>query len=169
MQANFGRRFQLTIDGVPVGRHLTSGAPFSKGQNPFDEENGSLIVILATDAPLLPHQLKRLAKRATLGMARTGSLGGNGSGDIFLAFSTANAGAASPKPADFDQKAGVVSIEALTNRDIDPVLYAAAYATEEAIINAMVAAETMTGRDGMTVHALSHAELQELMKQYGRG
>ncbi len=169
VQANFGRRFQLTIGGVPVGKHVSSGAPFSDGKNPFDEESGSLIVVLATDAPLLPHQLKRLAKRATLGMARTGSLGGNGSGDIFLAFSTANSGAASPKPADPHQKAGVVSIEALTNGDIDPVLYAAAYATEEAIINAMIAAETMTGRDGLTVKALSHVELQELMKQYGRG
>ena len=117
--------------------------------------------MLATDAPLLPHQLKRLAKRATLGMARTGSLGGNGSGDIFLAFSTANPGAASPKPADVDRKAGVVDIQALTNSDIDPILYAATYTTEEAIINAMIAADTMTGRDGLTVKALSHVELKK--------
>ncbi|MGZ6316929.1 MAG: P1 family peptidase, partial [Anaerolineales bacterium] len=169
VQANFGRRFQLTIGGVPVGTHISSGAPFSDGKNPFDEESGSLIVVLATDAPLLPHQLKRLAKRATLGMARTGSLGGNGSGDIFLAFSTANPGAASLKPADVARKAGVVEIQALTNSDIDPILYAATYATEEAIINAMIAADTMTGRDGLTVKALSHVELKNLMKQYGRG
>jgi L-aminopeptidase/D-esterase-like protein len=166
-QANFGRRFQLTIGGMPVGRHISSDAPFSNGQNPFDEESGSLIVVLATDAPLLPHQLKRLAKRATLGMARTGSLGGNGSGDIFLAFSTANPGAASAKAGESDTQTGVTSIQALTNSDIDPLLFAAAYATEEAIVNAMIAAENMTGRDGLTVKALSHDELQKLMKQYG--
>ena len=93
VQANFGRRYQLTVAGVPVGQHITEDAPFTSGENPFQEQ-GSLIVILATDAPLLPSQLKRVAKRATLGMARTGSLGGNGSGDIFLAFSTANRGVA---------------------------------------------------------------------------
>ncbi len=162
VQANFGRRFQFMIDGVPVGRHLTEDAPFSKGKNPFGEENGSLIVLLATDAPLLPHQLKRLARRATLGMARTGALGGNGSGDIFLAFSTANADAADPSTA------GLANIRALSNAELDLPLYAAALATEEAIINALVAAETMTGRDGLTVPALSHEELRQIMKQYGR-
>lgn len=165
VQANFGRRFQLTIDGVPVGRHLTSDAPFSRGENPFAEENGSLIVVLATDAPLLPHQLKRIARRATLGMARTGSLGGNGSGDIFLAFSTANPGAATGQPAG---RVGAVALQALPNSDIDPLLYAAAYATEEAIVNSMIAAETMTGRDGMVVKALPHSDLLKVMKQYGR-
>lgn len=169
VQANFGRRFQLTISGVPVGRHLTSDTTLTDGRNPFDRENGSLIVVLATDAPLLPHQLKRLAKRATLGMARTGSLGGNGSGDIFIAFSTANPGAASPQTAGNDgHAAGIATIQALANAEIDPLLSAAAYATEEAIINAMVAAETMTGRDGLTVKALPHADLQTVMKQYGR-
>lgn len=162
-QANFGRRYQLTVSGVPVGRHLTSDAPFSHGRNPFEAESGSLIVVLATDAPLLPFQLKRLAKRAALGMARTGSLGGNGSGDIFLAFSTANQQAASPKDG------GLAQIQALTNADIDPLFGAAAFATEEAIINAMVAAETMTGRDGFRVIALPHDELAVVMKQYGRG
>ncbi len=169
VQANFGRRFQLMIDGVPVGRHLTSDAPFSHGRNPFDQENGSLIVVLATDAPLLPHQLKRVARRATLGMARTGSLGGNGSGDIFLAFSTANPGAASAGPAGPDGKpVPTVKIESLTNSEIDPLLYAAAYAAEEAIINAMVAAETMTGRNGMLVKALPHDDLMRVLRQYGR-
>lgn len=162
VQSNFGRRFQLMIDGVPVGQQIPQGAPFSKGENPFQQEDGSLIVVLATDAPLLPYQLKRLAKRATLGMARTGALGGNGSGDIFLAFSTANRGAASPKDS------GVAHIEALTNSELDLPLYAAALATEEAIINALVAAETMTGRGGMTVPALPHDELIRVMKQYGR-
>ena len=161
VQANFGRRFQLTISGVPVGRHLTSDAPFTNGENPFRQEDGSLIVVVATDAPLLPHQLKRLAKRATIGMSRTGSLGGNGSGDIFLAFSTANHGAANPA-------SGIASLESLTNDHLDPLLSATAYATEEAIINALVAAETMTGRAGLTVKALPHDELKGVIKQYSR-
>jgi len=161
VQANFGRRFQLTIGGVPIGKHLTSGAPFTHGENPFHQDDGSLIVVLATDAPLLPHQLKRLAKRATIGMARTGSLGGNGSGDIFLAFSTANRGAANPA-------SGIAMIESLSNDHLDPLLAASAYATEEAIVNALIAAETMTGRDGLTIQALPHEELKGVMKQYGR-
>jgi L-aminopeptidase/D-esterase-like protein len=121
------------------------------------------IVILATDAPLLPHQLKRLAKRASLGMARTGSLGGNGSGDIFLAFSTAN-----PGTARGDDK-GLASLQALSNNYIDPLLIASAYSTEEAIINSMVAAEDMIGYKGVSVKALPHQELQEVMKRYNRG
>jgi L-aminopeptidase/D-esterase-like protein len=161
VQANFGRRFQLTISGVPVGRHLTSDAPFTNGENPFRQDDGSLIVVIATDAPLLPHQLKRLAKRATIGMSRTGSLGGNGSGDIFLAFSTANRGAASPA-------SGVAAIESLTNDYLDPILSATVYATEEAIINALIAAETMTGHAGLTVKALPHDELKDVIKGYGR-
>jgi L-aminopeptidase/D-esterase-like protein len=161
VQANFGRRFQLTISGAPVGRHLTSDAPFTNGENPFRQEDGSLIVVIATDAPLLPHQLKRLAKRATIGMSRTGSLGGNGSGDIFLAFSTANHGAANPA-------SGIATLESLTNDHLDPLLSATAYATEEAIINALVAAETMTGRAGLTVKALPHDELKGVIKQYSR-
>jgi D-aminopeptidase len=161
VQANFGRRFQLTISGVSVGSHLTSDAPFTKGENPFHQDDGSLIVILATDAPLLPHQLERLAKRATIGMARTGSLGGNGSGDIFLAFSTGNPGAANPP-------SGIAQIEALSNERLDPLLFAGAYATEEAIINAMIAAETMTGREGLTIKALPHDELRKIINQFGR-
>jgi L-aminopeptidase/D-esterase-like protein len=161
VQANFGRRFQLTISGVSVGSTLTSDAPFSNGKNPFHKEEGSLIVILATDAPLLPHQLKRIAKRATIGMARTGSLGGNGSGDIFLAFSTANHGAGSPI-------SGISQVEALSNDHLDPILFASAYATEEAIINAMTAAESMTGREGMTVKALPTDELMNILKRHGR-
>jgi D-aminopeptidase len=159
VQANFGRRFQLTISGVPVGAYLTSDAPLTNGENPFRQDDGSLIVILATDAPLMPHQLKRLAKRASIGMARTGSLGGNGSGDIFLAFSTANPGAANPP-------SGIARIEALSNEHLDPLLFASAYATEEAIVNAMVAAETMAGREGTTIRALPSDELVKIMKQY---
>ena len=160
-QANFGRRFQLTISGVPVGKHLISDAPFTNGEKPFRQDDGSLIVVLATNAPLLPHQLKRLAKRATIGMSRTGSRGGNGSGDIFLAFSTANRGAANPT-------SGIAAIESLSNDHLDPVLSASAYATEEAIINALVAAKTTTGRDGLTVKALPHDELKDVIKQYSR-
>ena len=132
VQANFGRRFQLTISGAPVGRHLTSDAPFTNGENPFRQEDGSLIVVVATDAPLLPHQLKRLAKRATIGMSRTGSLGGNGSGDILLAFSTANHGEPTRPRA--------LSRSIPDQRSSRSALSATAYATEEAIINALVAA-----------------------------
>src|SRR5512133_1039443 len=109
---------------------------------------------MAADSWLLPHQLKRLAKRASLGMARTGSLGGNGSGDIFLPFSTANANAATG-----DQN-GITSIQTLSNNFIDPILMASAYATEEAIINSMIAAEDMTGHKGVSAKALPHEKLQ---------
>jgi len=161
-QTNFGRRYQLTITGVPVGKHLKENMLWPNDGNPFKQDDGSLIVILGTDAPLLPHQLKRLAKRASLGMARTGSLGGNGSGDIFLAFSTAN-----PQAARGNEH-GLASVQALSNNYIDPLLIASAYATEEAIINSMVAAEDMIGYRGVSVKALPHQELQEIMKQYSR-
>jgi len=161
-QTNFGRRFQLTVAGVPVGQHLKDHTIWTSGENPFKQDDGSLIVILATDAPLLPHQLKRLARRASLGMARTGSLGGNGSGDIFLAFSTSNPNAAR------GDKNGVASIQALSNNFIDPLLMAAVYATEEAIVNSMIAAEDMTGHKGVHAKALPHLKLQEVMKQYNR-
>jgi L-aminopeptidase/D-esterase-like protein len=159
VQSNFGRRYQLTIAGVPVGQHLTENAPFSGGENPFEQDDGSLIIILATDAPLLPHQLKRLAKRASLGMARTGALGGNGSGDIFLAFSTASTGIAGEATAN---------IHYLLNDYIDPLLFASAYAAEEAIINSMVASESMIGHKGMSVQALPHRDLREVMRSYNR-
>jgi L-aminopeptidase/D-esterase-like protein len=161
-QTNFGRRFQLTIAGVPVGQHLKDGTVWTSGENPFKQDDGSLIVVIATDAPLLPHQLKRLAKRASLGMARTGSLGGNGSGDIFLAFSIANPNAA------LGDKQGIASIQALSNNFIDPLLMSSAYATEESIINSMVAAGDMTGHRGVTVKALPHQQLQKVMKDYQR-
>jgi len=161
-QTNFGRRFQLTIAGVPVGQHLKDDTIWTSGENPFKQDDGSLIVIIATDAPLLPHQLKRLAKRASLGMARTGSLGGNGSGDIFLAFSTANPNAA------LGDEQGVASIRALSNNFIDPLLISSAYATEEAIINSMIAAEDMTGHKGVRAKALPHQKLREILQQYNR-
>jgi L-aminopeptidase/D-esterase-like protein len=160
VQANFGRRYQLTVAGVPVGQHIIEDAPWTSGENPFREQ-GSVIVIIATDAPLLPHQLKRLAKRAGIGMARTGGMAGNGSGDIFLAFSTANPGAARPA-------SGIAELRALPNDSIDPLFWATVYATEEAILNALVTAETMTGRDGLTIHALPHERLKAVLRQYNR-
>jgi D-aminopeptidase len=161
-QTNFGRRFQLTIAGVPVGQHLKDDTIWTSGENPFKQDDGSLIVVLATDAPLLPHQLKRLAKRASLGMARTGSLGGNGSGDIFLAFSTAN-----PNAAVGDER-GLASIRSLSNNFIDPLLMSSAYVTEEAILNSMVAAKDMIGHKGVSVRAIPHEEVSRLLNQYGR-
>ena len=161
-QTNFGRRYQLTIAGVPVGQHLKDHLIWPKGQNPFEQDSGSLIVVLATDAPLLPHQLRRLAKRASLGMARTGSLGGNGSGDIFVAFSTANPNAA------VGNEQGVASIQALSNNFIDPLFISSAYATEEAIINSMIAAEDMIGYRGVSAKAIAHDQLQDVMKRYQR-
>jgi L-aminopeptidase/D-esterase-like protein len=154
-QTNFGRRSQLTVAGVPVGQHIPLPPPASQ------PDSGSLVMILATDAPLLPHQLKRIARRGALGMARTGGLAGNGSGDLFLAFSTANPRSA--RPAD-----GMAHLQALPNDRLDPLFSAAAYAAEEAILNSMLAAETMTGRAGATTPALPQARLLEILKRYGR-
>ena len=162
VQSNFGRRYQLTIAGVPVGKHFMENAPFTNGENPFKQDEGSLIVIIGTDAPVLPHQLKRLAKRATIGMARTGSMGGNGSGDIFLAFSTANPQAAQP-----DAK-GLSNIQALSNEHIDPLLSASALGTEEAIINSMIAAEDMTGHKGVSIKSLPHEGVRNVLREYKR-
>jgi len=153
VQANFGRRHQLMIAGVPVGREITEGT-FRK------KEEGSIIAVVATDAPLLPHQLTRIARRAALGLARTGSVSGNTSGDLFLAFSTAN-----PEASKRD---GLVSLTMLPNERLDALFEATAQATEEAIVNALVAAETMTGRDGNRAIALPHDRLVEVLKQYDR-
>jgi len=169
VQGNFGRREDLMIAGVPVGTEITDLLPDyswnrkkSEMQSPLTEEQeaGSIIVVVATDAPLLPNQLKRLAKRATIGIARTGGFGGNGSGDIFIAFSTANQQAYSRK--------GNTKLEMMSNDDMDPIIKATAYATEEAIINAMFAAETMKGRDDNTSFALPHDRVKEILKKYGR-
>ena len=161
-QTNFGRRYQLTIAGVPVGQHLKEDAIWTNGENPFRQDDGSLIIVIATDAPLLPHQLKRLAKRASLGMARTGSIGGNGSGDIFLAFSTANPNAA------LGNEKGIAELHALSNNMIDPLFAASVYATEEAIVNSMVAADDMTGHKGVSVKALPHEDLKRVVRGYNR-
>jgi L-aminopeptidase/D-esterase-like protein len=154
VQSNFGRREDFTVLGVPVGRHLPDGKLRGK-------EKGSVIAIVATDAPLLAHQLKRIARRVPLGLARTGTVGNNSSGDIFLAFSTANEQA-------FAQRSGLTHMAALGNGDIDQLFLATVEATEEAVIDAMLMADTMTGRDGNTAVALPAQELLALMKQYGR-
>ncbi len=160
VQANFGRRYQFMVAGVPVGHEITENAHFTNGENPLREQ-GSIIIIVATDAPLLPHQLKRLAKRASMGLARTGSIAGNGSGDIFLAFSTANPGIARPSE-------GVANLQAISNEQMDPLFMATVYATEEAIINALVAAETMTGKGGLTIPALPHDRLRDVLRKFNR-
>ncbi len=153
VQANCGLRKQLTIAGVPVGRELTEPAIWS-------QDTGSIIIIVATDAPLLSDQLQRVARRASLGLARTGSISGNGSGDLFLAFSTANREAA--------RTADVATVKRLSNEDISPVFEATVQATEEAIINALVAAEPMTGQGGHHVPALPHAEVRNLLAKHLR-
>lgn len=151
VQANFGLRHQLLVAGVPVGRELPKVAAAGG-------EQGSIIVVVATDAPLLPHQLRRLARRAPLGLARTGGAAGNGSGDIMLAFSTANPGAARSSP--------VARLEMLSNPEITPLFDATIFATEEAILNALVAAETMTGIGGRTIEALPHERLREILARH---
>ena len=154
VQSNFGRREDFTVLGVPVGRHLLEGKLRGK-------EQGSVIAIVATDAPLLAHQLKRIARRVPLGLARTGTVGNNSSGDIFLAFSTANEEA-------FSARGGLTHMAALGNGDIDQLFMATVEATEEAVIDAMLMAETMTGRDGNTAVALPPGEIMELMRKYQR-
>ena len=159
VQANYGTREQLTIAGVPVGREIT-GADRVRGDRPAADRDGSIIVVVATDAPLLPHQLERLARRVPMGIARLGGVASNGSGDIFIAFSTANAGAAA--------ESGVTPIAWLPNGDLTPFFQATVDATEEAIVNALVAAETMVGINGNTVPALPTGQLRELLVKYNR-
>jgi D-aminopeptidase len=164
VQCNCGRRPQLTIAGVPVGKLIPQDVPYSmfKDRQAGETEGdvGSIIIVIATDAPLLPHQLKRIARRATMGLARTGSTSGNGSGDIFIAFSTANPHA--------DAVPGPNTVLAVSNERITPLFSATVEATEEAIVNAMVAAKTMTGIDGHTVIALPHDGLRKALKEYNR-
>jgi D-aminopeptidase len=157
VQANYGTRETLRIAGVPIGQNLPVGGD---GTADPHGDTGSIIVVLATDAPLLPTQLKRVAKRAALGLGRMGSFAGNGSGDIFIAFSTANAAALTGRP--------LVESESLGNDYLDPLFAAAVEATEEAIVNAMVAARDMRGADGHFAPALPHDRLVELLKRYGR-
>jgi D-aminopeptidase len=159
VQCNYGVRPNLRIAGVPVGKEIPEDAAY--GSASFGEvDRGSIIVVVATDAPLVSHQLKRLARRVSLGIGRNGSISGNGSGDIFIAFSTANPGAAAADR--------VVDLKMLPNDKIEPVFAATVQATEEAIINAMVAAETMTGIENHRVIALPHDKLRAVLKKYNR-
>jgi D-aminopeptidase len=158
VQANYGYRQLLRVVGVPVGREITDLIP-APGK-PV-EGQGSIIVVVATDAPLLPHQLKRLVKRVSLAVGNMGGRGENSSGDIFIAFSTANAAEASK--AD-----GIANLTMLPNEKIDFLFWATVGATEEAIVNAMLAAETMKGRNGNTAFALPHDRLVEVLKKYNR-
>jgi len=159
VQCNFGLRQNLRIAGIPVGREIPQEDPytFMPGET---EERGSIIVVVATDAPLLPHQLKRLARRVSLGLGRDGSISGNGSGDIFIAFSTANVGAAAPDR--------VVDLKMFPNDTLNPVFTATVEATEEAVINAMVAATSMTGIENHHVSALPQDQLRAILKKYNR-
>jgi len=177
VQCNYGTRDQLTIAGVPVGREIPDLMPCIQapdrdiqpqrarcpgvGPEGTDlEEEGSILVIVATDAPLLPHQLRRVARRVSLGIGRVGGIGGNSSGDIFLAFSTANPGLWGATE--------VEAVEVLPNALINPIFEATIQATEEAIVNSLVAAETMVGRDHLRVEAIPHARLREILGRYGR-
>ncbi|MEP6639176.1 MAG: P1 family peptidase [Chloroflexota bacterium] len=171
VQANYGKRAWLRVDGVPVGAEIgidevpspwvenaTSGLAPAPG-------SGSIIVVVATDAPLLPHQCERLAQRAGLGIARAGGTGGHTSGDLFIAFATGNR-----LPKDDEELRGTLAydVRAVGGGVIDALFDAAIEATEEAIINALVASRTMTGRDGITAYALPHERLLEVMAKYGR-
>jgi D-aminopeptidase len=165
VQSNYGDRSRLTVDGVPVGREIGYDVVASAYGEP--SEAGSIIVVLATDAPLLPHQCDRLAQRAGLGIARAGGSGAHSSGDLFLCFSTANRGRLHSYK-DGTESAPV-DVRMLPDTAISPLFWAAIEATEEAILNALCAAETMTGRDGLTAHALPKDLFLEAMAKYGRG
>jgi D-aminopeptidase len=176
VQCNYGLRRRLDIVGVPVGKEIPEPLPCYAGHwayPPREEyrtcdkpgvprggDQGSIIVVVATDAPLLPHQLKRIAKRVSLGIGRTGGLGGDSSGDIYIAFSTANPNAADPK--------NLRTVTMLPNEQIDHLFEATVEATHEAIVNAMVAAETMVGADSLRVPALPHDRLRAALAKYNR-
>ncbi len=159
VQANYGLRDSLLIAGVPVGQHLRNDRVYSAA-DPAAGETGSIIIVVATDAPLLPHQLKRLARRAAMGLARMGSSAGNGSGDIFIAFSTANPEALSGR--------ALSQASLLGNDRMDSLFLATVQATEEAITNALIAARDMQGTEGRYARAIDHDALVALLKRYGR-
>jgi D-aminopeptidase len=153
LQANFGRRPQLTIAGIPVGSEIPGEV--------YRQENGSCIAVVATDAPLLPNQLKRLARRVSLGLARTGTISANGSGDLFIAFSTANPNVASPDQITYD-------VKTVPNDLMDPLFAGVVQATEEAVVNALIDNYSMTGRDNHHVNALPHERMRQLLRKYNR-
>lgn len=153
VQANFGRRGLLTIAGVPVGKEIPGTV--------YGEDTGSCIAVVATDAPLLPNQLKRLARRVSLGLARTGTISGNGSGDLFIAFSTANKNSWAPDQVTHN-------VQTIPNDLLDPIFTGVVQAAEEAVVNALVDNQTMTGADNHRVEALPHDRLRELLQKYNR-
>ena len=152
VQSNYGVRSELRIAGVPVGK-------FMPAARPEPQDQGSIIIVVATDAPLLPQQLKRLARRASLGLARNGSYSGDGSGDLFLAFSTANPNISAVETFD---------VRSLANGQLNPLFLATVQSVEESIVNAMVAAETMTGMNGTTVPAIDTDDLKKILKRFDR-
>lgn len=163
LQANFGRRPQLTIAGVPVGKEIPGEVYKSASADPSSggQENGSCIAVVATDAPLLPNQLKRLARRVSLGLARTGTILENGSGDLFIAFSTANPNATNPDQITHE-------VQTIPNDLLDPLFAGVVQATEEAVVNALIDNRSMTGRDNHRVEALPHDRLRELLRRSDR-
>jgi L-aminopeptidase/D-esterase-like protein len=181
VQCNYGKRRQLTVAGVPVGEEITDLQSCTTSDRPpsnpliqnmpactkqgaslpsYPEGMGSIIVVVATDAPLLPHQLERIARRVPLGIAKMGGIGEDGSGDLFLAFSTQATLPTTP--------GAVATVSTLDNERMNPLFEATVQATQEAILNAMLAADTMTGVDGIRVFALPHDRLMDAMKKYGR-
>ena len=185
VQANYGSRELLRIDGVPVGREI----PTTETPSAWDQERaidgeggtdaspsmsarvgpggGSIIVVLATDAPLLPHQCERLAQRATLGLGRMGSIASNGSGDLFIAFATGNRGLSATWTESYARRP--VETRMIVDKAVSPLFQAAIEATEAAVVNALLAGETMTGRDSITAFGLDHGLLLDVMARYGRG
>ena len=153
VQCNYGSQSELRIAGIPVGRELPPGIP-------RNEDVGSIIVVVATDAPLVAQQMKRVVRRVPLALGRMGSYSGDGSGDIFIAFSTANPGVWSQKT--------VKPVQMLPNDQMNPIFLATVQATEEAIVNAMIGAETMVGVDGHKVIAIPHQQLRDVLKKYNR-
>jgi L-aminopeptidase/D-esterase-like protein len=168
VQCNYGARPPLRIAGVPVGREIPDllpcrepcAGPRSERGARLAADVGSIIIVVATDAPLLPHQLKRIAKRAALGVGRLGGVAGNSSGDIFIAFSTANPHAS--------RDAGLAQVTLFPDERITPLFEATVQATEEAVVNAMLAAQTMTGADDLKVYALPHDRLRDVLRKYNR-
>jgi L-aminopeptidase/D-esterase-like protein len=158
VQANYGLRPQLRVAGAPVGLEIPDLMPEGRDE---DDGDGSIIIVIATDAPVLPHQLKRIAKRASLGLGRNGSIASNGSGDIFIAFSTFHKNIGT-------EEGGLHDLKMLGNADLSPLFRATVEASEEAVVNAMVAAETMTGKNGLKVYAIPHDRLRAALRKYNR-
>jgi L-aminopeptidase/D-esterase-like protein len=160
VQANYGLRPQLRVAGAPVGLEIPDLMPEGRDEGDGDGD-GSIIIVIATDAPVLPHQLKRIAKRASLGLGRNGSIASNGSGDIFIAFSTFHKNIGT-------EEGGLHDLKMLGNADLNPLFRATVEASEEAVVNAMVAAETITGKNGLKVYAIPHDRLREALRKYNR-